>query len=240
MLLIAVCDDEASERAKLYEAIVAYLKERNIEGKVVVYDSAESIIAAIAYKRIRFDIIFMDIIMGRLDGMACARLIRSQDTQVALLFLTSSTDFLYEGYEVDATAYLIKPVCTTKLAAALSKTLAKIDSIITASIAITSGGITRRLMIKDIRYAESQKNRIEIATVKNSERVILYTTLDRFELLYPSAMWIRSHKSFVVNFLHIAQYSIDKFILTDGTAVPISRVYKDKARAEFFQLLHAQ
>ena len=240
MLLIAVCDDEASDRIKLCELVITYLNERHIAGKVWGYDSAENLIAVTQESKGRFDIIFLDIIMGSMNGIDCARLIRQQDTSVKLLFLTSSTDYVYEGYEVDATAYLVKPVDTNKLAAALDKTIARIHGNAADSITITSGAVTRRLLIKDILYVESQKNRIEIVTTRTDARISIYTTLDKFEQHYPCIMWIRSHKSFTVNFLHIAQYSTDKFVLNDGTIIPISRVYKEKAREIFFQLLHTQ
>lgn len=240
MLLIAVCDDQASDRIKLSELITTYLQERHIAGKVWDYDSAENLIAATGENKGRFDIIFLDIIMDGMNGMDCARLIRQQDSSVNILFLTSSPDYVYEGYEVDATAYLVKPVDTNKLAAALDKTLARIEGIAAESITITSGTVTRRLLIKDILYVESQKNRIEMVTTRTAERISIYTTLDKFEQQYPCILWIRSHKSFIVNFLHIAQYSTDKFVLHDGTILPISRIYKEKARETFFQLLHSQ
>ena len=238
MLLIAVCDDEASDRTQLYDAIKNFLQERHVAGKVLIYANAETLIAATEENRGRFDIVFLDILMSGLDGMACAKLLRRQDTRVTIIFLTSSTDYVYEGYEVDAAAYLIKPVDTQKLAAALDKTLSRINGIDKQSITITSGGITKRLLINDILYVESRKNRVEIVTTRTVSRVSLYITLDRFEELYPCELWIRSHKSFIVNFSHIAQYSTDKFLLQDGAAIPISRIYKEKARESFFLLLH--
>ena len=238
MLLIAVCDDEASDRVQLCDAINNYLQDRHIAGKVLIYENAETLIAATEENKGRFDIVFLDILMSGLDGMACAKLLRRQDTWVTIIFLTSSTDYVYEGYEVDAAAYLIKPVDTHKLAAALDKTLSRINGTAKHNITITSGGITQRLLIKDILYVESRKNRVEIVTSRSVSRVFLYITLDRFEELFPCEFWIRSHKSFIVNFSHIAQYSTDKFLLQDGSVIPISRVYKEKARAAFFLLLH--
>lgn len=238
MLLIAICDDEASAREQVRDAVTTCLQERCIEAKVLVYDCAENLIAATEGNRVRFDIIFLDIIMGGLDGMACARLIRRQDTQVNIFFLTHSADFVYDGYEVNAAAYLMKPIHTEKLAVALDKTIARLEEAAKESITVTCGGVTWRLLIKDILYAESKKNRVEIVTSRTAERLAIYTTLDRFGQLHPSAMWIRSHKSFTVNFLYVEQYSTDKFVLRDGTVIPISRIYKEIARERFFTLLH--
>lgn len=239
MLIIAVCDDNHSERTRICKAVEAYLQERDLDGKVFSYDSAEKLNSVLEGKRLKFDIIFLDIIMSDMDGMTCARLIRQQDKLVKIIFLTSSTDYVYEGYEVDAAAYLVKPINADKLAVALAKTIDQIADVAKESIAITSGGATQRILLKDILYLESEKNKVMIVLAQG-ERLAVYTTLDGFETAHRSNMWIRSHKSYIVNFLYIEQYASDKFVLRGGTVIPISRIYKDKARESFFTLLHNQ
>ncbi len=213
------------------------MQDRGIAGKVFGYDSAEKVNSVLESKKLKFDIVFLDIIMRDMDGMTCARLIRRQDKLARIIFLTSSTDYVYEGYEVNATAYLVKPINADKLAGVLDKTCDQIEDAAKESIAITSGGATQRILLTDIVYLESEKNRVMII-LANGKRVAVYTTLDAFEQSYQSKMWIRSHKSYLVNFLYLEQYAGDKFVLRDGTVIPISRMYKDKAREVFFTLLH--
>jgi two-component system, LytTR family, response regulator LytT len=239
MLILAVCDDNPTERIQICNTVEGYLQNRCIDGKIFSYDSAEKLYSGLESKRLKFDIVFLDIIMGDMDGMTCARLIRQQDKLVKIIFLTSSTDYVYEGYEVNATAYLVKPINASKMAAVLDKTCDQIEEVARESIAVTSGGLTQRILLKDILYVESEKNRV-IIVLAQGERLAVYITLDGFEQSHPSKMWIRSHKSYVVNFLYVEQYASDKFVLRDGTVIPISRVYKDKAREYFFTLLHNQ
>lgn len=213
------------------------MQNRGIAGKVLGYDSAEKLNSVLESKRLKFDIVFLDIIMSDMDGMTCARLIRRQDKLARIVFLTSSTDYVYEGYEVNATAYLVKPINADKLAVVLDKACDQIEDAAKDSIAITSGGATQRIPLKDILYLESEKNKVMIV-LATGKRLAVYTTLDGFERSHQSKMWIRCHKSYLVNFLYIEQYAGDKFVLRDGTVIPISRVYKDKAKAGFFTLLH--
>jgi two-component system, LytTR family, response regulator LytT len=237
IIIIAVCDDDCNDRTHICKAVEAYLQNQGIVGKVFSYNSAEKLNSVLESKRLKFDIVFLDIIMSDMDGMTCARLIRQQDKLVRIVFLTSSTDYVYEGYAVNATAYLVKPIDADKLAVALDKTFDQIEDTAKESIAITSGGATKRILLKDILYVESEKNRVIIVLAQGG-RLAVYTTLDGFEQSHSSKMWIRSHKSYIVNFLYVEQYASDKFALRDGTVIPISRVYKDKARECFFTLLH--
>jgi len=238
MIIIAVCDDNHTDRTQVYNAIETYLQTQRIDGKVFVFDNAEKLNSVIGDKRLRFDIVFLDIIMGDMDGMTCARWIRHQDKLIQIVFLTSSTDYVYEGYEVNATAYLVKPTNTNKLAVALDKAIAQVEDVAKESISIITGGVTQRILIKDILYMESQKNKVEIVLARTGERLAVYTTLDEFTQFHQSKMWIRPHKSYIVNFLYIEQYVSDKFVLRDGTVIPISRIHKNKARECFFALLH--
>lgn len=238
MLLIAVCDDQESERNKICVAIETYLREHKINAKLFDFHCAEQLMAAIEGNKIKFDLVFLDIVMADMDGLSCARLIRQQDKLVNIIFLTCSTDHVCEGYEVSATAYLVKPINAGKLQAALAKAITQVADHSQTSIAITSGGVTQRILTKEVLYLESQKNRVEIVMAQTGEKLIVYTTLDRFEQLHPSSMWIRAHKSFIVNFLYIEQYTSDKFILRNGAVIPISRFFKEQARESFFKLLH--
>ncbi len=239
MLLIAVCDDQESERSKICAAIETYLSEQKISAKLLEFHCAEQLISAIEGNKIKFDLIFLDIVMAEMDGLNCARLIRRQDKLVNIIFLTCSTDHVCEGYEVNATAYLVKPINEGKLQAALAKAIIQASDHSQTSIAITSGGVTQRMSVKQILYLESQKNRVVIAMAQTGEKLTVYTSLDRFEQLHPSTMWIRAHKSFIVNFLYVEQYTSDKFVLNGGAVIPISRFYKEQAREEFFKLLHS-
>lgn len=238
MLIMAICDDNFTDRTKLCNMIELYLQNQGINAKVFAFDSAEKLHSVIESNRLRFDIIFLDIIMDHMDGMTCARIIRRQDKLVSIVFLTNSSDYVYEGYEVNAAGYLVKPISVKKLGAVLEKTIAQIEDLAKESISITNNGVTQRIPTNDILYLESKKNQVEIVLAKTGERLATYTRLDEFEHLHQSKTWIRSHKSFIVNFLYIEQYANDKFVLRDGTVIPISRTHKDKARECFYTFLH--
>ena len=63
--------------------------------------------------------------MDDMNGMTCVRIIRKQDKLVNIIFLTSSTDYVYEGYEVNATGYLVKPIKIDQLARVMERAIAQ-------------------------------------------------------------------------------------------------------------------
>lgn len=238
MLIIAVCEDSNTEKKAICNTIETFLRNQQINGTVFAYDSAEKFISALESKKLRFDIVFMDIIMGDMDGMTCARLIRRWDKLVKIVFLTSSTEYVYEGYEVNASGYLVKPLDAAKVTACLQKTIDEVQDLSKDTIVVTSGGVKRRIPIDDIPYLESRRNHVEVVLAASDERLVVYTTLDDFTQRHPSKIWLRPHKSFVVNFLYIEEYASDSLVLRNGTVIPISRTYRNATRASFYNLLH--
>lgn len=237
-MLIAVCDDNKEDRMQTCSMLEASLRNQQIDGKVLAYDGANQLLSALEHKNPGFDILFLDICMEDMDGMRCARLIRQQDELVKIVFLTSSTDYVYAGYEVNASGYLVKPVAGQTLASLLEKTVRQLADAAKKTIALTSGGVVKRIPFQKILYLESKKNKVEVVLASTGENVAVYTTLDAFEQLHPSALWIRPHKSYLVNFQHVEQFDGSQFTLTNGAVIPVSRAYKEKAKEAFFALLY--
>lgn len=239
MLIIAICDDNAADIRKLHETIKNYLGQQGIKAKFFVYDNPDKLNSVIESNTMRFDIIFLDIIMGDMNGMTCARIIRQHDKLVNIIFLTSSTDYVYEGYEVNATGYLVKPIKIDQLARVMERAIAQIENVDKASLCITCRGVTQRIPTNDILYLESENNKVNIVLAKTAEKITVYTKLDEFEQTLLSNLFIRSHKSFLVNFLYIEKYENDRFELNNGTVIPISRKNKDKVKESFYTHLNS-
>ncbi len=72
--------------------------------------SGKELIDNISNKNEKYDIIFLDILMSNLNGIETSKYIRKIDNSVNIVFLTSSSEFAINGYEVGALDYLLKPV----------------------------------------------------------------------------------------------------------------------------------
>ena len=112
---IAYCEDEKIQKEILEELLCRW-------GKVdlVWYESAEQMLFE-CDGRYPFDLIILDIQMRNQNGMELARQIRRDDPQVPLLFLTATKEYVFEGYEVNALRYLIKPIQPSQLFAILGE-----------------------------------------------------------------------------------------------------------------------
>lgn len=59
---------------------------------------------------VRFDVLFLDVLMPGINGINAAREIRRYDTAVQIIFVTSSSEFAVQSYVVGAYYYQLKPI----------------------------------------------------------------------------------------------------------------------------------
>ena len=106
MLSIAVCDDEVIECCSLARQIREILEERKLPCIIRRFRSGRELLEASE----SFDMVFLDIIMCELDGMKTAQIFREKAFGGLLVFVSSSREYVFEAYDVEAFQYLLKPV----------------------------------------------------------------------------------------------------------------------------------
>lgn len=230
---IAVCDDDAEQLNTLCEKIGDALREQETGFDLARFSSGERIATAVAEQGKRFDILFLDIIMDELSGVEAARRIREKDENVSIVFITSSPDFVFEGYDVQALHYILKPVDEAKIKSVLQYDFARRFE--KNCLDIKLSGSVVRIPFDDIVYLESKGRKVMVAT--KSKNYETYGALSQLAEQLPSGDFIFSHKSFVVNLNHVSQITKTDFITDTGQAVPISKSCYPEAKTAFIDFI---
>ena len=212
---IAICEDNEIHRDILEHLLNRYFSERPIHFELVpykyginfLYDMEEG-----AY----FDMAFLDIYMEDTMGNQIAHKLRAMGYQGEIVFLTASSDFAIEGYDVDASGYLLKPLDYGKLEMVMDR--------ITRNIAPSTYQIRHRttvtkLAYHEILYIESNNSKCILHT-ESGESYTVYKTLNTIEKELGDRRFLRCHQSFLVNMDHIKQIG-KQFLLSNGDYVPI-------------------
>lgn len=105
---VAIVDDLRSDSAALSELLTARLPSSVF---VDVYDSGERFLDS----TLKYDLIFLDIVMEGLDGIETARRLRKRDMDCLVVFLTSSSEYAWDAFPVHPFDYLLKPVDEKRL-----------------------------------------------------------------------------------------------------------------------------
>ena len=121
MLQIAVCDDEVLECCNMAKRIREIMEEMKAPCIIRQFQSGGELLRALE----SFDIIFLDIIMRGMDGMKTAQLFRRKASDKILVFVSSSREYVFDAYDVEAFQYLLKPVDGRKLKSVLQRAVLK-------------------------------------------------------------------------------------------------------------------
>lgn len=226
---IAICDDENTFLRDLEEKIYKIIPR--LDCNVEPFSCAEDLLSSTP----KYDIIFLDIEMGGMDGMTAARIIRQTDSEVPLVFLTSHTEMAIEGYEVNAFRFLKKPVDNDKLRQTLNDI--RLMKASRRGVLIKSEGDDVLLIPAEVLYIESDNNNVRIITTEGtiSTRMKLSEAIDLLNGI--SDTFRRVHRCTAVNMAHVGRIREKEAVMDNGSIVGISRSHFAKFKDEMYQYI---
>lgn len=95
--------------------------------RVREFTSAENFLFHYAENK-EYDILLLDIEMGDMDGISMAKKLRQDNHTIQIVFVTGYSDYIAEGYEVEALHYLLKPLKEEKLFTVLDRAARKLSA----------------------------------------------------------------------------------------------------------------
>lgn len=227
---IAICDDEGALAALVEQLAKRWGQEQGNRCLVRTFATGEELLFETAGSY-PFDLILLDIDLGKgnLSGLELARKIRETDTQVALAFLTNYPDHVFEGYEVSALRYLMKPVTAENLFPLLDLILERIGQN-SRYLVLEVDGEQRRVDEDSIFYIEAQRHTVLVETAAGP--VTVKTTLAALAHQL-GADFTPTHRSFLVNLRHVERVGRTECLLEGGHSVPVSRGAWEKLNRAF-------
>ncbi len=231
-MLIALCDDRPGDRAALAGMLRPLLDARRLASELREFAAGEALLSAM--EREPFAICFLDIFMDGISGVAAARRIRKRWPQTAIVFTTTSPDYMADGFEVGAAHYLVKPFTAQAVEIALDRCLFLAGEG-ERFVEIIVDRAPRRLLLSQLRYAEARGNTCVLYLA--GEEVTTWLSLEELERMLDDPRFLRCQRSFLVNLDCCKEVRGADFVLTDGALVPIRREGRVEMKARFQRYL---
>ena len=223
---IAICDDSDADRQFISDLVNSWGISTGHTVQISAFSSAENFLFHYAEKN-DYDILLLDIEMGSMDGVTMAKKLRHDNDTVQIVFITGYTDYILEGYEVDALHYLMKPVKGDKLFSVLDRAaekLSKNEKVLNLKI----GGEMVRIPLYRIRYVDVFGNYV---TIHAADDLTVKMTLGELEKELDDRFF-RVSRSVVVNLTQIGRVTKSEIMLNDGASIPLPRgAYENVNRA---------
>lgn len=218
-LKIAICDDDEFYREHIKELVLDHLAKQNFMLEIVLFETGEEFCEN-DMNLLLFDIIFLDIQMNAMNGMEVAREIRKRNNTVAIVFITVVADYVYEGYEVDASRYIMKKDLEQLLPGCMNSLIEK-RLLYQKRLRLHFTDGDEDIVVSEIVYVESDLHKLCFVTTCG--KLYQYNTLNDLEQTVSAFHFIRCHQSYLVNAEHIVKIRSYTVYLTDGTEIPIAK-----------------
>ncbi|MBD0294048.1 MAG: response regulator transcription factor [Flavisolibacter sp.] len=175
------------------------------------------------------DLIFLDIHLPKLKGMAFLKTLAHPP---AVIITTAYHQYAVEGFSLNVTDYLLKPIEFERFLIAVNKVKTaqrerhqpneiqeKKDHLF---LNVQKKKV--KILFSEIIYIESQREYIKIVTTKGDYLSKMST--HEIEELLPAHLFKRVHRSFIVSISKINSYTAEE-VEVNGVSIPIGRGYRD-------------
>ena len=174
------------------------------------------------------DLIICDIEMPEMSGID---FIRSIKNPPLVIFITSHRDYALDCYEVSPVDFLLKPLDVSRFLASIEKVRLRLVnppdiSSIQPYLFVRENHSYVQIAYKDILYMEAEDNFLKIVTSNQSFLPIL--TISKMEQFLKGDLFMRVHRSFLVNRENIKMITKDDVVLHSGKKIPIGDQYRNQ------------
>ena len=220
MIKIAFCDDDMEVLHQMNELLDLYRVERNEDITYAAFQSPFELLTEIE-KGIRPDILFLDVVMPGQNGMDVAREIRQYDTNMKIIFLTSSPEFAVESYSVGAYFYQLKPIWEESFFRLMDAVLVECEKKKKNSLILRSKDGITRIDLQQLEYCEVLGRKL-LFHLENGAVLESAGSLDDLAgQLMQYSNFFRPHRSFLVNMEYIQNISSRSIKMVNDAEIPI-------------------
>ena len=219
-LVVGVCDDEEYIYSHIEKILIKYGVLNNIKLDIQFFSSGVELLE----KMPDLDMLLLDIDMPKIDGIRTAEILNERGIDYKIILLTCKEDRYKEGYKIGATRFVTKPINEEELFEAITNNRERILGM--SGVSLYLEGRKFNVLQRDIYYfmADGAQTKIYTKGVEYRSE----NSLSMWEELLDSRLFVRTHKSFIVNVSHIKYHKDNVIYLTSSEKILISRRMKSK------------
>jgi two-component system, LytTR family, response regulator len=223
-----IVDDEPMAR----DVIKRYIQQ--MPKLKLMGEFGNAIDATIFLQEHSIDIIFLDIRMPELSG---TEFVRSLRTIPKIIFTTAHKEYAHEGFELDVTDYLLKPIRFDRFLRAVNKAfpqkqqepdspllMAGENKAVPSFIYLRVDRKMVKVLLDDILYIESDKDYVKVYTDKGY--LITRQTIASVEAMLSDSKFIRVHRSYIVSLSKLKSFTAES-VEIGNKELPIGKLYRN-------------
>lgn len=224
-----IVDDEPMAR----DVIRRYIQK--VPTLQLIEEFGNAIDAAVFLIEQPIDLIFLDIKMPQLTGIEFVKSLRNVPK---IIFTTAFKEFAHEGFELDATDYLLKPIRFDRFLRAVNKALPQKQhepekatlplqedhKSATSFIYLKVDRKMVKVLLDDILYIESDRDYVKVFTDKGY--IFTRQTIASVEAMLSESRFLRVHRSYIISLNKLRSFTTE-FVEIGNKELPIGKLYRN-------------
>ncbi|WP_300347740.1 LytTR family DNA-binding domain-containing protein [Clostridium sp.] len=224
MISIAICDDEQIQRNMIKNMILQISQDNNMGIIIDEFKSGKDFLSVFKKNTQKYNLIFCDIIMGEISGIELLKVVKSMNSSIQAILITSCDEFVFEGYDLGVLNYLMKPVSRKKLEREFLRAIKNINHTSPSVYTVHSNGGMIFIDLSEVLYFEVNNKTI---TANFGDRTVEFNMkIKDLENDLKDRNFFRCHRSFLANMAKVDSILQNKILFQNRMDIPIGRLYK--------------
>lgn len=230
---IAICDDDKAFVNEIDEYLKAYSRERGRELEIFTFSSSDELLKS----DIKFNIAILDVEMPNCSGIELGKSLSEKNRHIVLMYITAYKKYLDEALNLNAARFFEKPIDLKRFYDGLDNIIKRIDNT-TIKLFLNKSDCAVRIDAQDIIYVETQSiGQRKTKIVTENETYFSSNKLAFWEEKLIPSIFVRTHKSFIVNLNYVTRYDRNCVALNNKYNAPISRSYQAAFNKSFVKYM---
>nr|WP_083504339.1 LytTR family DNA-binding domain-containing protein [Acetivibrio ethanolgignens] len=230
MLRVAVCDDTLEECRMIADYTECFFEERQMEASVDAFGSMEDLLNSDN----SYELYLLDVMMPGISGIDGAGSLRKKVKNPVIVFITSSLESAVEGYRVNASGFILKPVEKERFEETMDRVLEQKLGQRKKFISLTYNRVPLKLQLERVAYFENRLHRVYVMLTDGEVLSVGQKLSQIQENLESDGMFLRCHQSYLVNLEQVEEMMNSCFRLKGGIMIPISRNFYKQSKNAYY------
>lgn len=227
---VAIVDDLTKQLESLSKQIEQTWRQRDKSGTFAAFSNVMDLYPVVS----QYDVVFIDIKMPDKDGITAAKELAEIASDLIIVFVSDYDSYVWESFQADPVYFLRKAYLREELPRVVEKciyTYAKRNQ----DIIIEGSHETFRCKVRELYYIEAQGKFISLHFAQDEKRI--RTAFSKVEKQLEKQTFLKVHRSYLVNGIHIRSFQNKQVILENGEVLPVSKYRYETIRQQYLMSL---
>ncbi|MBQ4530917.1 MAG: response regulator transcription factor [Lachnospiraceae bacterium] len=236
---IGICDDEKVLCTQLEETLAEILTKEKVEYEIEVFWTGKSLCESM--KEMKYDLIFLDIELPDMDGIAIGNYIREtlHDERVQIAYISMKGEYALRLFDFRPINFLVKPLDWEKVKKVIDKYLVLAENGMQL-FTYKKKFQYYKISLEDVLYFENKGRKIHIHTLDGKQDDEFYGSMEDVYSKIKRNQFLFINQSFIVNFRYISRYKYEFVELVNGKELPVSQSRRPTIRTRYLELEEAE